>query len=54
MKKQRGIMKKQRLQTDEVKRLVQAHEDGDTAQELAKQYGISPRSVAAYVANAHR
>lgn len=47
-------MNKQRLSTDEVKRLVQAHEDGDTTRELAKQYGVSPRSVAAYVANAHR
>jgi DNA-binding CsgD family transcriptional regulator len=48
------VSKKQRLSTDEVTKLVRAHEDGDTARELAKQYGISPRSVAAYVANAHR
>ena len=45
---------KRQLSVDEVKKLVRAHEDGDSAKLLAKLYQISPRSVAAYVANAHR
>jgi DNA-binding CsgD family transcriptional regulator len=39
---------------DEKEAMIKAHEDGSTADELANQYGITPRSVAAYVANAHR
>lgn len=34
--------------------MVHSHEDGSTIYELAEVYGITPRSVAAFVANAHR
>jgi hypothetical protein len=34
--------------------LVEAHEDGVPADDLAEEYGISVPSVAAFVANAHR
>jgi len=42
------------LSASEKRAMVRSHEDGSTVYELADEYGITPRSVAAYVANAHR
>ncbi len=42
------------LTDSQKKKLVMSHEKGTPASELAKKYGVSVRSVAAYVANAHR
>ncbi len=43
-----------RLSHTEKIRLIQSHEDGSDVYILAKKYAITPASVAAYVANAHR
>jgi hypothetical protein len=42
------------LSDDDKKTLIADHEGGVPARELAEEYNISIRSVAAYVANAHR
>ena len=42
------------LDRDDKLGLIESHECGVPARELAAEYGISVGSVAAYVANAHR
>lgn len=42
------------LTEEEKQSMVEQHECGSSIYDLAREYGISPRSVAAYVANAHR
>ncbi len=46
--------KASQLSDTEKRSMVQSHEDGSTIYELAIVYGVTPRSVAAFVANAHR
>lgn len=46
--------KKAGLSAGEVTKMVRQHEDGSTIYELSDKYGVKPRSVAAFVANAHR
>jgi len=45
---------KELLSDEDKAALIEAHECGTPARELAEEYGISVGSVAAYVANAHR
>jgi hypothetical protein len=47
-------VKKGTLSKGEITSMVRRHEDGSTIYELADKYGVKPRSVAAFVANAHR
>lgn len=53
-KKKKAPKKLGQLTHVEKDSMVKGHEDGSTIYELADVYGITPRSVAAYVANAHR
>jgi transposase-like protein len=46
--------KKTELTPEEKLTMVEAHESGVDVHQLAAEFNISPRSVAAYVANAHR
>jgi DNA-binding CsgD family transcriptional regulator len=50
----RRVRKIAQLTQAEKESMVGQHEGGDSIYVLADEYGISPRSVAAYVANAHR
>lgn len=52
--KKKSQAKKGPLSKDEVTKMVREHEDGSNIYELADEYGVKPRSVAAFVANAHR
>jgi len=54
MKKSKVTRKVANLTKGEKHQMVRSHEDGSTVYELSKVYGVSPQSVAAYVANAHR